>query len=230
MPQAAIIVPAPHDLNLDLGRTELLIRLEKALTDRLSLPNILEVHPLGFIRIPFTSDRREDGFYLHLWTGDSPQRAHAELPHSHSFSMRSRILYGEMTNSSWRVVDDSQGDFRLGAAAYHGPLTDVVPGHRRVSYALQGLTTIGQDESYQVLKGEFHSSAPLRGTVTLMQKMDSDYSRSPDNILPYTQNSEIRSSFVPEAGFDSHAPVLKLLDTIHREISLRQFNELSFSY
>src|SRR5580704_2535942 len=64
----------------------------------------------GFYRIPFYTNRLEDGFAVNVWL-DSPPRD--EYPHAHIFDLSSYVLLGSVKNINWNVKETPSGDYRL---------------------------------------------------------------------------------------------------------------------
>jgi hypothetical protein len=111
--------------------------------------------------------------------------------------MRSRVIFGALINNTWDVLVHAEGTYQLGGAHYTDSESAIHPDDRRVSVRLQSEQLIQQDESYSVCKGQFHSASVTGYAVTLMQKVDSDYSISPANVLPATQTVAMAANHRP---------------------------------
>lgn len=92
---------------LSLG--ELIPRVITAVKENFDQEKNVALYRFGFYRVPFYQDRNQDGLALHIWLQDLPRE---ELPHSHVFHLRSRVLLGSITNHIWLPHEDDLGDFQ----------------------------------------------------------------------------------------------------------------------
>ncbi len=158
----------------------------------------VQIHPLGFLRVPLTSqDRLDEGFYLHVWPGPTTLQLQASSQvHNHVFDLESRILVGTLRNREYEAFEDIGGEWVLAEAIYAGSRSSRVPTGARIGYRLVHEQTYGPGEVYTIPKGVFHETDILQTpTATLMRKSNVDRSHHPINIMPVSGEPDVASGF-----------------------------------
>lgn len=173
------------DYPIDAPREEIVQDLLASLVDAEQNRQDIQLYPIGFIRVPFTKSRLDEGYSMHIWDKDFPVRQPFFPLHTHINHLQSRIIYGEMRNKIWSVLDDTDGDYRLAEIIYTKDGSHKNDTDRRVSYELDSDESIPQDGIYEVALEQFHESIPQGNRViTLIRKSNFDFSNKLLNVVP----------------------------------------------
>lgn len=142
--------------------------LDAVRTSRDSSSQIIH-YPFGLIRVPFYSDKGEDGMALHLW---SKAYFAQESLHTHVFNLQSRVLYGSITNKLWEVAPGTP-THRQVQITYQG--SDQTPENvDSVHLKIAHFETFDWVNSsyYELPRGVAHSSEASEGAMTLIRRQN----------------------------------------------------------
>lgn len=116
-------------------------------------------HPLGFLCLPLQRVG-ELGVCVHVWTAGIAQASPTTSPaHSHSWDLRSFVLYGRVRNELVQVEDDPvHPTHRIFEVHSHaGTGTDEIRATPRlVRSARRSVETSGAGQTYDLPAGTFH--------------------------------------------------------------------------
>lgn len=172
-----------HNLRIDAPIEELRAHIKKLVLDAYAAQQTIQVYPVGFIRLPFTESRYQNGFALHVWLSDLPnQELHTY--HTHIFHLKSRILSGRLINFNWKFHKDAKGPYvKLKAIYNKGKYTwsdDRDIG--RVVLTEQSIQN--EHDVYEIPQNIFHSTVADHGTVSFIEKSAIDPKAHPLIIKP----------------------------------------------
>lgn len=195
-----------------ISRTLLLEQLEEAIDYQRSMCRSVLSYRFGFARLPFQDSRLQDGFAAHFW---SNQIERNDCPHTHIFDLRSRILFGEVTNKIWTVV-----------ASGEKPYAQVQPSYvdKGASKPIENATQIFLDASssqtysdiegsdyYEMKKGVIHSTELAGEAITLMHRMNTESNLLPTNFIPVDRKENVPPEDLGESGW-------KIIDQMWRRL------------
>jgi hypothetical protein len=121
-------------------------------------------HPLGFIDIPIAQStsarlRESEHYTVHVW---HPRLSVPQVPrhvcHSHEWSLRSCVLYGEITNESYTVIPSEDGDHMLYEVHYGDGISYSGATGQSVDVEQSDRTAIPQWGWYEIESPAFHWS------------------------------------------------------------------------
>ncbi|WP_283135648.1 hypothetical protein [Rhizohabitans arisaemae] len=162
---------------MDLTRAEEAIRRgtasqwTTAVLEEIVLGKRLEIaavrHPLGFLCLPIERSG-EDGVCVHLWSPSLPEIEPTTSPvHAHSWDLLSHVLYGELRNNLFHIVDAPEGPYRLFEVISGADEDEIRPTERLVSCRLAGSEIHRAGDTYSLPTGRFHTTEVEGTAVTL---------------------------------------------------------------
>ena len=172
------------DFPLDSPREVLVPALIESLDEAERREADVQLYPIGFLRVPFTSDRLKPGHYFHIWRDEFPVRQPFYPTHTHANDVHSRVVYGQVVNRILDVVQDARGTYKLMETHYTADGSHQSPMEGNVSHRLKCEEIVDQDEIYAVLLGEFHESITRGEVVTLMKKSNFQPNAKLYNLVP----------------------------------------------
>ncbi len=144
----------------------------------------IQAYRFGFNRLPFFTDRNQEGFALHDWHTDE------NVPHTHIFKLKCRALYGPgILNYFWDEAQpdepNAEGPFRAigpsysnpGQVQYEGPPVDLRASKPQLVDPIN-------NPYYELPIGAVHSTRLVGGrTLTLMQRSNTLAGKIPINYI-----------------------------------------------
>jgi hypothetical protein len=128
--------------------------------------------------IGFAQAYLPSGARLHLWRPDYPVEAESfGLRHNHRFDMKSTVLCGTVIHTPFTLLDRASGKFQRYTvlAAHHGVAEPPkLVSDDRYAIMVEGVEVYHAGESYTFPKREFHQSAAVGVTMTLMEKSNQE--------------------------------------------------------
>jgi hypothetical protein len=201
-------VAVPCELSLDMNGAQLRDLLE---AER-RRGTIVKHHPLGFLRLPLSPRDASERYYLHVWPElELARQDPSSEVHNHNFDLRSRILFGGLTNRQYSARDNEKGAFSLLKMEYEGERTTRVATSRRVTCKLESESSYVAGDIYDIAKGTFHETViDQKPTVTLMRKANVERHLSPLNVArsDSSQSEFSYRSTLPDLAWDIVMAVL----------------------
>lgn len=118
---------------------------------------------LGFIQIKLTQNHR-----IHLYSSTIRQTQELEEIHDHRYDFTSTILQGQLTNSTFFVTPNVNGNFSLSEVTCKPGLNGKHLCDCDVTSEESSLLTTGYQ--YELLAGTFHRVSATDGTITFLTK------------------------------------------------------------
>lgn len=172
-------------------------------------------HPLSFYCFPFYR-RSGNGLCVHYWPARQPEAPERRegLVHSHSWTLRSRVLVGNLANCLFTVTEhDRHVELELYLVENRGTRDEIQPMNRAVSCERAAVQVARSGEAYELGAGIFHAteSASSGPIVTVVAGQDS----------PHRQNL-----LVDQAGRQRRAVTRQTLSTARSAELARALAEL----
>lgn len=203
--------------DLRAPRTELLGKLFSAVDECKKQNRPIAQYRFGFYRLSFSPTRQEEGFTLHLWSRELPAD---DYPHTHIFSLTSRILSGRLKDTTWSLVPDAQGPLKcIRPHCSETACWDEDLGERvRLEKTREKIN--GPDDIYDVSLGEFHTTDIVEfPTITLMEKKNVQRGADPMHLVPWESQTPTRSfDYYSDSQEEIWARFEKALEPLRREI------------
>ena len=180
---------------------------------------IIQAQPLGMMRLALEGQNNADsGLFLHFWAPDLPKSLKKPPLHTHVFHMRSRIIKGMITDTTYRAIPDKTGDYQLVDAECTQEYCSMLNNLQRVRIEIESVRELVSGEIYEVPKGDFHlTSLPndVQTAITIMEKSMVDRV-NPVLALPY--KSQIDNTPFDRMQLDQKAAWKRILESLHDQI------------
>ncbi|MES2135023.1 MAG: hypothetical protein V4449_02175 [Patescibacteria group bacterium] len=133
----------------------------------------IEFHPLGIARLSFSDSRHSTGYHLHLFSHDWPtNNGQIETPHTHRFTLLSKILKGRLQNRIWKITEDPNGEYMSIPVESNPTTSDLAINEARpVSIELGEVKDVNEGEVYSMGIGECHTTEYEDDVMTLIRKI-----------------------------------------------------------
>lgn len=140
-------------------------------------------HPLGFIMCKYLVENNVS-IRIHIWPkdGGKPQKPYWNI-HNHIFSLKSWVLYGEITNKEYELLNDDQSNNVIYKVNYSNNISSLIKTEKRVKIKQANIDHNNERSSYGMKSGIFHLSENTGKTnaLTIMYAEDSNM-QSPEVI------------------------------------------------
>lgn len=177
--------------NTSISSNQMIYALLEKLTELEQSGVIIQAQPLGMMRIALDGQQNaENGKFLHYWAADLPKSMENPPLHTHVFNMRSRIIVGKITDTTFKITHDIDGMHQLIQAKCTQDYCAMVSSIQRVRVDTECIRELKAGDIYKVAKDVFHvTSFDSKNDVaiTVMEKSDVDKS-DPLLIIPYSTN------------------------------------------
>lgn len=139
-------------------------------------------HPLGFYYIELANSKQHRT-RLHIWPENLDEREliGPNFPiHDHSWSFKSLILAGEITNLTYRLKNDITGDYFIYGTEYTSAGVELKCDIKnRFQLELESSKAYKKNDSYSMKSGRLHETKVEKGLCVTLLKANYDLNREP---------------------------------------------------
>lgn len=114
-------------------------------------------HPLGFVSCIIHKSENGDAVRVHYWPEGDRRTKNPDWPiHTHSYNLRSLILYGSLKDIKYKVSDGH--DSTVYEVRYSGDNSEILRTDRSLKIDGKVVSERNAGDTYDVLRGVFHQS------------------------------------------------------------------------